>query len=183
MQLPGVTCHLFRIQTKLQTPRPAFVVVQILFHPACRAVKTVRLLYLPSAPACYSCGWHPFVASLNVSKYKSLIASSDLGCLVLGGNPAGLDNVCRHSQNCFSVYPAFLLINAKSLLILHRFVRHERSKYPSWTSSVRSGKYPGNLQLFPQIFTWCYLLALNYCWTIFKADQKMLLRGFIDLCT
>ena len=52
----------------------------------------------------------------------------------------------------------------------------------SWTSSVRSGKYPGNLQLFPQIFTWCYLPALNYCWTIFKADQKMLLCGFFDLC-
>ena len=51
-------------------------------------------------------------------------------CLVgmRNSHPAGLDNVCRHSQNCFSVYPAFRLINAKSLLILHRFVRHERSQ-------------------------------------------------------
>ena len=84
LQVLGVifaTCSKARIQTKLlQTPRPAFVVVQILFHPASHAVKTVRLLYLPSAPARCSCAWHPFVASLNVSKYKSLIANSDLGC-------------------------------------------------------------------------------------------------------
>ena len=132
LQVLGVifaTCSKARIQTKLlQTPRPAFVVVQILFHPASHAVKTVRLLYLPSAPARCSCAWHPFVASLNVSKYKSLIANSDLG--VSTNRVAAswewevhiqLDNVCRHSENCFSVYLAFCLIHAKSLFILRSF--------------------------------------------------------------
>ena len=135
------------------------------------AVKTVRLLYLPSAPVS-CCSWHPFAASFNSSKYKSVIANSDLGCFnkqswcsMRTSHSWTMSVVSHKTVSLFMLHLVWSMLKADLSIIVLLDVKDIKFKYPNMLEQLTE-KYLENLQLFPQILTKCHVPALFYCLTI-----------------